>query len=1321
MKIFSKIKIFIKIFIKRIPIPNSTILEVNIWRKNYMKKNYKKFKTSTKFGLITLTTVVILCLASIMVSASSDEEYEGFSGEVQPFNYYVNEWHTIEGYLTPQPFQLKLFSSFNIALIEGPSSNSDVVYIYVNTSLWNSGGSGSELQNKILRYKHDMEATGYKVWLWEYIDGSPENIKTNLTGVTDLVGCVFIGNIPTAWYQYFHDPGWGHANYSEFPIDLFYMDLDGTWSDIYDNPTPNWGGWGASIPLGSDGIYDVHTGNVAPEIWIGRIKGDDMADPEADLVKTYFDKNHDYRIGESSNPQRALIYVDDDWSPADSVRDAVKEAFPVYTHITDKNATKKDNYLENISDGYNWVHVLCHGNSGSHSFKIPGGGGSVYEGPSVTWNSYRSGDYPVFFYNLFVCSGARFTSSNYLGGWCIFSGDGLAALGSTKTGSIIYNDNFYTPLKNGDNLGEAYQSWFIDTLSAAPSADKPWYYGMTLLGDPTLWATGQHSVTINTNGLPDSSGSNVIHYTSGGVLQTGSIVGGSWTGNCDHGTNVNIYNSLSPPPGDERYSTLDNHSWTVNGPATHTVNYHHQYKVILSTNGLTWPNVAEVDYTQHGTPQTISNIHDSNGFYEWCDIYTSLEIENPVIITADQERYYSTDQTYWSSVSSAITETIHYTHQFKITCTATTQGITPLNAGNHVTISYVKSSSPTTYDIYDSQSLSDWMDAGTTYTFENPSSSSDSNHRWYTPSTTSYIITTSTTTNLIYYEQFWTKIYSTGGLLTSTYQGTTNYLQLGMTSSGNYYDSWPWKEWCDAGTTLTASEIVQGPTNERYHTQDTTTWTITSSEIYYLNYHKEYKITINADGLLDTISTDITIGTANPSPSDDISGGDSTPYILTLDIGNGFSWTNWIHADTTLTALDLIEISKSEKFILLCWTKDVTRYPPPTVNGNIKGITYTAHYAGLKKEMSEEEANLTNPIQVSIEISNPSTGTTSDTVEIVDDLPNEMSYVIGSAKIDDISYTPQLDIIDTPEKHQRLTFTVDGNGKHNITFEIKINRAYATDTIIQNNVSATFKFEYLTETLLDVLFNVTIHPYIGQTISKATDGPEIIPLFTQGNWIFTYIVKNNYDYPMNNSEILDYFGAELDYYTDTIIANLLTNPIFTYSTGNQEQLRFKWTLPDITSGEAFMLQVTTYTKMTPNGNPKQLYATLGEYILNSGATLKWYDNNKTKQSLETETISVTAVGQIQGYVKDQYDNGVEGVIIEIYYNNDLVATTETDSTGQYNIENQLIDSGTYTAVITDLPNRYSFGSNPSEKTTTYNVGQIDPSEINFDVEKTKGK
>jgi uncharacterized repeat protein (TIGR01451 family) len=650
------------------------------------------------------------------------------------------------------------------------------------------------------------------------------------------------------------DPLPAPADHEEFPIDLFYMDLDGTWTDG-----------------DTDGMYDNHTGTVAPEIWIGRLKADDMVDPEDDLIENYFDKNHAYRTGSLSLPQRALEYVDEDWAGGGGIWDpAIENAYPTKTLIEDAS-TNSTNYVNLLSGGWSFVHLMCHGSTGRHTFKVPDPAnaskmiwdGRVYgyaSSPGLGQFVYRTLDPPVFFYNLFVCSGARFTSTDYLAGWAIFTDTyGLAAVGSTKTGSMRAFSDFYTPLGAGRTMGDAFQDWFV----THGESSRPWYYGMAFIGDPTLRVSGKHQMTINTPGLTAATG--VVHYVEDGVAKTGNIVGGSWSGYSDHGTTLSI-DDIVTVNGDTRLVTIDTHSWSVAEPRTFTVNY---------------------------------------------------------------------------------------------------------------------------------------------------------------------------------YLQFLMEVSSTGGLLTASYSGTTEYTSFATSQTGSYYDGANWSGWCDIGSVLSASQIVLGPPNKRYHTLDPFSWTVTAPAAYVLSYHEEYKVTIMAEGLPDTLATNVTIGSANPSPSDDVSGGDVTNYVVTLDLANSFTWNNWVHPNTDLTATDALTVSDNEKYILVCWTQDGTRLAPPTISADTAGSTYTAHYAGVKKTMSLDVAELCNTINVTIEISNPSALNASDTVTVVDDLPNELSFVKTSAEVDGTPYDPGYTPDPTPELHEQLEFTVDGAGKHTITFEVKVNRAYA--------------------------------------------------------------------------------------------------------------------------------------------------------------------------------------------------------------------------------------------------------------------------------------
>jgi len=170
----------------------------------------------------------------------------------------------------------------------------DYIYILVNSSVYSS------IETSMYQFIKDLEDSGFLVELYSGSWGTPENTKHFLQNgfSSGLIGAILIGDIPTAWYEMDNPGDESFPEHEEFPIDLYYMDLDGIWND-----------------LDGDGLYDMHNGDVTPEIWVGRLKASGFISDEASLLNNYFRKNHRYRNGGYTIPRRALVYVDDDWTP----------------------------------------------------------------------------------------------------------------------------------------------------------------------------------------------------------------------------------------------------------------------------------------------------------------------------------------------------------------------------------------------------------------------------------------------------------------------------------------------------------------------------------------------------------------------------------------------------------------------------------------------------------------------------------------------------------------------------------------------------------------------------------------------------------------------------------------------------------------------------------------------------------------------------------------------------------------------------------------------------------------------------------------------
>ena len=326
----------------------------------------------------------------------------------------------------------------------------------------------------------DLESDGYSPNVYTaYNDGDEVGLKDILVSEWNsrgVAGAILIGDLPVAWYEMTHPPEYG-GNRVEFPIDLFFMDLDGRWFD-HD----------------SNGLYEGHddgVGDMEADIWVGRLLAVNLTDHGANevvMMNNYLDKNHRYRTGELRLQDKALAYVDNDWCTYGYEED-VALAYPVTDAVTDPYETTREDYMQRVRQSTNsryenllicshstpWAHYL-HWGTGPYDY-------SLFHNHEI-----EQIDVQVLFYNLFACSNCRFVEEDDMGNWYIFQSTyGLLSVGSTKSGAMLCFDDYYGPLGEGSSFGEAFLFWCENNMeSCYGDYSRVWFYGMTLLGDPTL-------------------------------------------------------------------------------------------------------------------------------------------------------------------------------------------------------------------------------------------------------------------------------------------------------------------------------------------------------------------------------------------------------------------------------------------------------------------------------------------------------------------------------------------------------------------------------------------------------------------------------------------------------------------------------------------------------------------------------------------------------------------------------------------------------------------------------------------------------------------
>jgi len=344
------------------------------------------------------------------------------------------------------------------------------------------------LTAELSQFTSDLQNEGYTVFCYSVTGGTPETLRTFLQQIYDadsIEGALFIGDLPVPWFEVYDFGG----SLAEFPIDLFYMDLNGEWLD--------------TINAGN-GRYDGHVGEMKPEIYIGRITPNGTG-VDTLVLRNYFFKNHNYRTEQLNLPKRALVFVDDDWVPwAWQWAYDVSRLFTDTTNYWDPETTRASLYRTRLDTTQTWVSVFAHSSPAVHQFYY----NNYTQSDQYYASEYSTQNPPASFYNFFACSFCRYTQYGYGGGRAILNESyGLGAIGSTKTGSMLDFNYFYGPLGQESTIGQAYKHWF-DCIydSVGMSFDRLcWHYGMTLLGDPFLKPVG-HSTGVAESPASSPSG-----------------------------------------------------------------------------------------------------------------------------------------------------------------------------------------------------------------------------------------------------------------------------------------------------------------------------------------------------------------------------------------------------------------------------------------------------------------------------------------------------------------------------------------------------------------------------------------------------------------------------------------------------------------------------------------------------------------------------------------------------------------------------------------------------------------------------------------------
>ena len=213
-----------------------------------------------------------------------------------------------------------------------------------------------------------------------------------------------------------------------------------------------------------------------------------------------------------------------------------------------------------------------------------------------------------------------------------------------------------------------------------------------------------------------------------------------------------------------------------------------------------------------------------------------------------------------------------------------------------------------------------------------------------------------------------------------------------------------------------------------------------------------------------------------------------------------------------------------------------------------------------------------------------------------------------------------------------------------------------------------------------------------------------VPVQQLIKWTVTFYVPNNEGYNMSSVTLRDHFGAELDHadwditypegYSYVASQGYVT---FEYSKAKKmPQFRVYWDIGELADGEQATLSFDVVTRLNPAG--KQEYTSDGLKILNSGAVLKWRDEDTKQHSNSTPSCYVMAgdtYGAVVGVVSDSSGNPLKDVEVQL---NDtspqvIVGYATTDQHGFYYFPD--VTPGDYDVIYMSTKKQVVIGGNIS--------------------------
>ena len=355
----------------------------------------------------------------------------------------------------------------------------------------------AHINSELSQFKTDLNNEGYTVVEKVVSNITPPEVREYLQELyiqtdEELEGAILIGNIPYA-YKWYLTPGSNPEEYEVISYQ-YYSDLDG----IFETSA------GYVSPGGKDYSFDVHSGNLEWEIWVGVLPyyKDNLTDTVSAL-KRYFKKNHEYRTCNYTLPE-AFLHISEIYTAA-----TVEEHNDLLYELEDgdnawtpfSNASSARIYFKSPSQGLTVAQGYADLSAGLadftniHTHGTPSSNGQI----DISW--VENNPVKTAFFTTTGCSvGNLDYVDNFLTS-ILYSPTSMVVVAQGSTYTVpcnmpsnvegFYGHNIAAALDSGKNFGQSFKTHINVPLfypfNSIELGFWDYYYApRIILGDPTL-------------------------------------------------------------------------------------------------------------------------------------------------------------------------------------------------------------------------------------------------------------------------------------------------------------------------------------------------------------------------------------------------------------------------------------------------------------------------------------------------------------------------------------------------------------------------------------------------------------------------------------------------------------------------------------------------------------------------------------------------------------------------------------------------------------------------------------------------------------------